>query len=221
MVTKTMILRPSFTVEVGGAPIPTPDNIDVNDYYKLINEEVADEYATDIKLLAAQPNKDGDFFTFGFNYNKLGTILSSKLSIVASKSNTDSFIQVITILDKNLTICETIEKTIDAADNSGDFKTYEIDLSDINQFLNTLSEGYIHVKFSGYHNNTKTSGVTYITQSYITLEYTEPKILHIKHNDSWISTPINDIYKKDNNLWVLMDFSILQNEQKYIVNFIE
>lgn len=219
MATKTVILRPAFTVEIGGNPTSTPTNTLINDYYKLINEEISDDSATILTLTNEDPESKGDSFTYGFRYNNRGYISSLKLfAILSEYTNTSTIKITISVLDNNLSTLISVNKDISISDFNNS-ETTGIDISDIIQILNNMSNGYIYIKISGYNSYANKYGAICLTQSYIVLESAE--IFYVKQKDIWSQIVPNKIYKKQNNKWIQSDIFNLQHNERYIVKFLE
>lgn len=224
MATKTLVLRPSFTVAYTGSVEAIPEDTAFEDWYKLVNEEDADSDSTRLNIDA----DDSSSVTFGFNFDKpVEPILSMKVYMYFSYG-----IQVTSVKlscqvlnDSGELIGEETIKQDVASVTSPTYALNVFNISNLYNFLNEIDSGNIHISYTATTNSTKTVNGTNLSQLYIEFEYAESEvenkeILQIKENGIWVLLS-GDIYKKENSSWILTDLSNFQNGQNFILNYIE
>lgn len=224
MATETMILRPSSMIAYSGTVYVTPSETPFEDWYKLINEEVADDSASYINIYCGKM-EDGNVttesssVTFAFDYKQFGIISSGKIFLrISSGSPITSMVCETIILDEDKN--EIIKLSTTFLKEDANYTNYEIDLSEIINNLNNISMGYIYITLFGwFEGNYKSSGINF-TQAYIEFEYEKVEKFYIRQNSTWFSIS-GVFYIKQNGSWITTDSSILTNEQKFRINYIE
>lgn len=222
MATKTLILRPSSTVAYTGTVEAFPKNTAFEDWYKLVNEEVADLESTIINIDADNASS----VTFGFNFTKsMRSILSMKIYMYWNQGGFVSSVKLLCqVLNDSGELIgeEAIEQDIEG---STTYALQVFNTSNIYNVLNEIDNGNIHISYTAITEGTTKANGTNLSQLYIEIEYDGPEvenreIVQIKENGIWVLLS-GDIYKKENNSWTLTDLSNFQNGQNYITKYIE
>lgn len=228
MATETLILRPTSIIDYSGVE-PIPSETTVENWHKLINEEVADDNST--KLTISISKTETDYITVGHDFTRPGAISSAKIYIryIGSEKNIDGIMLYLEILDNNGSTIGSEDILVNDLFDDSVFnfysKTIEISNYDL---LNSIKNGLISLKLNLYCESTPSKEHSLgITQLYIELTHdgtlTQPiesPLLFIKSDNSW-TTLHGTLYEKKDGDYILSDLSILTNGQNYIINYIE
>jgi len=224
MATKTLIIRPTGFVAITNSPAKGfPSDTVAEDYYKLVNEEIADDDATYISvsginaatlsgLLFEIPDEHThcDFLSCTIKARAKANAEGLNFNISYDYSETPSDTSTIT----NTSI------TIGTLSTSYQDYAYVLEEQFLTYFTSNKS---VYVRHQ--HGTISKDNSCILTQIYLELTYETSdedgeddtsESIYIKQNGSWVAIT-GTIYHKENGVWVVTDSSALQNGTQYIV----
>lgn len=221
----TEILRPlegsmaGFGSIAGSACEVYPESTADTDVYKLVNEAIADDDATYIKVKSASMMADGMFHglfnseIFLHNYSKMTLCL---LHFRGKADTTDCMFG--------------FGDTLEIAANSTEWEDYCVEL-DVELIKSELEEnipetGFLLLMGGVATNNSAKNKYVYFTQVYLEVTYSdvdEPdnppattETIYLKENGAWTTVSCT-IYQKQNGAWALTDSTVFNNGDNFIL----
>jgi hypothetical protein len=206
MATKTLILRPTSTIEALETSA-TPSDTAVENYHMLVNEIECDEAATKVNLTSKTA-----YVVFGIDNIDLHgyKVVDAKLYVNCGCSAACTFV----ILSQLYSNSNLIKEYTSSTSIGIKYTVYEKELTEIISSFNQNIDS-IHIKCSYTVSNNKAITV-YLSQLYFELTIETPDI-YVKEQNNWQSYTFSSYYRKKNNIWVPVTKDILKDSYKYIL----
>lgn len=221
MATKTLILRPISVTSTDESLVTLyPTDTTMANAHTLVNEEVADDDATYIT------GGLGGSINYHFSFTKpddLENITDFSFKVrqrLEASSTASSTSYQIYLTSGNYTLCTFSEDATAYTDLSSSLATDNMN-SILGEFNNATS------KLDFYITQTVASAnkakPTRTTQLYIEITYQNSvkDAVYLKQNNEWVKLNNAMLYRRYNHSWSLLDYSILEKNNEYLIKEVE